>query len=108
MISPGALDMCGLFITPREQDFNALTSEKAQAILQEVTLSPEALKPIIAQLTDKPEEFKNKDTKETIEEQMSTEKEVKKARKPRAKKAASEEKVEETVQEETSNESAEA
>ena len=64
MISPGALDMCGLFITPREQDFNALTSEKAQAILQEVTLSPEALKPIIAQLTDKPEEFKNKDTKE--------------------------------------------
>ena len=64
MISPGALDMCGLFITPREQDFNALTSEKAQAILQEVTLSPEALKPIIAQLTDKPEEFNSKDTKE--------------------------------------------
>ena len=56
LISPGALDMCGLFITPREQDFKALTAEKAQAILQEVTLSEEELKPIIAQLTDKPEE----------------------------------------------------
>ena len=56
LISPGALDMCGLFITPREQDFMALTAEKAISILQEVTLSQEALKPIIAQLTDKPEE----------------------------------------------------
>ena len=53
MISPGALDMCGLFITPREQDFKALTAERAQAILQEVTLSPEELKPIIAKVTDK-------------------------------------------------------
>ena len=52
MISPGALDMCGLLITPREQDFLALTSEKAQAILQEVTLTPEELKPIIAEITD--------------------------------------------------------
>ena len=56
MISPGALDMCGLFITPREQDFKALTAERAQAILQEVTMSPEELKPFIAELTDKPEE----------------------------------------------------
>ena len=55
LISPGALDMCGLFITPREQDFKALTAEKAQAILQEVTLSEEELKPVIESLTDKPE-----------------------------------------------------
>jgi len=52
MISPGALDMCGLFITPREQDFKAMTAEKAVSILQEVTLSEEELKPIIAELTD--------------------------------------------------------
>lgn len=63
LISPGALDMCGLFITPREQDFKALTAEKAQAILQEVTLSEEELKPIIAQLTDKPEETVVEDEK---------------------------------------------
>ena len=52
LISPGALDMCGLFITPREQDFKALTAEKAVSILQEVTLSEEELKPIIESLTD--------------------------------------------------------
>ena len=52
MISPGALDMCGLFITPRQQDFQALTAERATGILQEVTLSPEELKPIIEELTD--------------------------------------------------------
>ena len=63
LISPGALDMCGLFITPREQDFKALTAEKAQAILQEVTLSEEELKPIITQLTDKPEEAVPEDEK---------------------------------------------
>ena len=47
--------MCGLFITPREQDFKALTAEKAAAILKEVTLSEEELKPIIESLTDKPQ-----------------------------------------------------
>ena len=56
LISPGALDMCGLFITPREQDFEALTAEKAASILKEVTLSEEELKPIITQLTGKAEE----------------------------------------------------
>ncbi len=56
LISPGALDMCGLFITPRQQDFEALTAEKAASILKEVTLSEEELKPIITQLTDKAEE----------------------------------------------------
>ena len=55
LISPGALDMCGLFITPRQQDFEALTAEKAASILKEVTLSEEELKPIITQLTDKAE-----------------------------------------------------
>ena len=52
MVSPGALDMGGLLITPREEDFNRLTPEKASAILQEVTLSYEELEPVIAQLTD--------------------------------------------------------
>ena len=35
MVSPGALDMCGLIITPREDDFNRLTKEKAIEIIQE-------------------------------------------------------------------------
>ena len=53
LISPGALDMSGLFITPREQDFEALTAERAADILREVTLSEEELEPIIESLTDK-------------------------------------------------------
>lgn len=42
MISPGALDMAGLLITPRELDFQRLTPELATAILQECSLSNEA------------------------------------------------------------------
>ncbi|MBR4644307.1 MAG: DUF4922 domain-containing protein [Bacteroidaceae bacterium] len=38
MISPGALDMCGLLITPREQDFRKITPELAANILKEVSL----------------------------------------------------------------------
>lgn len=39
IISPGAIDMGGLIITPREEDFNRLTPKKAVEILREVTLS---------------------------------------------------------------------
>lgn len=40
LISPGALDMCGLLITPREEDFRKLTPEMAIDILREVSLTP--------------------------------------------------------------------
>ena len=50
LVSPGALDMCGLLITPREEDFRRLTPERAAAILQEVTMSPDELKPILETL----------------------------------------------------------
>lgn len=39
LISPGALDMAGLIITPREEDYSRLTPEKALAILREVSLT---------------------------------------------------------------------
>lgn len=51
LVSPGALDMGGLFITPREKDFRAITAELATDILREVTLSEEELKPVIGQFT---------------------------------------------------------
>ena len=35
MISPGALDMVGLIITPRLEDFERLTGEKVAEILKE-------------------------------------------------------------------------
>ena len=38
LVSPGALDMAGLLITPREEDFRKLDAEKAVSILQECSL----------------------------------------------------------------------
>ncbi len=38
LVSPGALDMAGLIITPREEDFRKIDSEKTVAIMKEVSL----------------------------------------------------------------------
>ncbi len=54
LISPGALDMGGLIITPREEDFRKLTPDWAASILQEVTMTKEELKPIIDEVKDSP------------------------------------------------------
>ncbi len=43
MVSPGALDITGLIITPREEDFLRLDEEKAKAILQECGISNNVL-----------------------------------------------------------------
>ena len=50
LISPGALDMGGLIITPREEDFRRITFEKAVSILREVTMTNEELQPVIAKI----------------------------------------------------------
>ena len=50
MVSPGAIDMAGLMITPHEEDFERLSGEQAIAILQEVALSKEAFAKVIEQL----------------------------------------------------------
>jgi SpoIID/LytB domain protein len=47
IISPGALDMAGLIITPRQEDFDRLTPEKALSILNEITLSGDALQQVL-------------------------------------------------------------
>lgn len=41
MVSPGALDMAGLLIVPREEDFRQLTDTKAKEILKECAASKE-------------------------------------------------------------------
>lgn len=51
LISPGALDMGGLLITAREEDFRRLTAEQAAGILREVTLTEEELQPVIEHIT---------------------------------------------------------
>ena len=50
VVSPGALDMSGLIITPREEDFRKLTEEKAHSLLQECGVSEEKMNAIIAKL----------------------------------------------------------
>ena len=54
LVSPGALDMSGLIITPRREDFERITPEQALAILGECALSVEdmeALKERLAKVT---------------------------------------------------------
>lgn len=50
VVSPGALDMSGLIITPREEDFRKLTEERALSLLQECGVSEEKMNAIIAKL----------------------------------------------------------
>ena len=50
MVSPGALDMSELIITPREEDFRKLTEESATAILQECGVSTDKMNSIVTKL----------------------------------------------------------
>jgi len=50
LISPGAVDMGGLIITPREEDFRKLTPDVVTAIYREVSLTPEQMKQVVEQL----------------------------------------------------------
>ena len=47
VISPGALDMAGIIITPRQEDYERLTPEMALGILNEISLKGEALQQLI-------------------------------------------------------------
>ena len=53
IISPGAVDMGGLFITPREQDFRRLTAEQALAIYHEVSLTTDEVQQVIGEVKKK-------------------------------------------------------
>ncbi len=64
LISPGALDMGGLFITPREEDFHKLTPEKAVEILREVTPDEAQLQEIIRHISDTPERLTSEEAAE--------------------------------------------
>ena len=50
MVSPGALDMAGLIITPREEDFNKINLGKATALLRECGISAEKMEAIVSNL----------------------------------------------------------
>ena len=71
LVSPGALDMGGLFITPREEDFRKLTPEWAVEILQEVTMTEEELEEVIGKVTDSPSAPTKKEETATSEDKSS-------------------------------------
>ena len=50
LVSPGSIDMGGLLITPRQEDYNRITPEKAYEIIQEVSASEEVFHTIATQI----------------------------------------------------------
>ena len=54
IVSPGAVDMAGLMITPREEDFRRLTPELAVAILCECGLDAAAFEQVVQRMKDTP------------------------------------------------------
>ena len=50
MVSPGSLDMAGLIITPREEDFSKINLDKATALLRECGISAEKMEAIVSNL----------------------------------------------------------
>lgn len=52
MVSPGALDMAGIIVTPRKEDFDKITADDIRSIIQEVGCSQKtALKIVMKNLT---------------------------------------------------------
>lgn len=53
LISPASVDMGGVFITPREKDFEKITTEDIAAMLSEVCLSPTQLEELTERIKDR-------------------------------------------------------
>lgn len=52
LISPGAVDMGGLIITPREEDFRRMTPEIVLGVYKEVSLTPEQVDEVVQLLVN--------------------------------------------------------
>ena len=52
LVSPGALDMAGLTITPRQEDFERITPQQIKAIMEEIALSQEQFQEVIAKIKE--------------------------------------------------------
>ncbi len=65
MVSPGALDMAGLLIVPRQEDFHKITAEQAIEILKEVSLTEEETERVVSPLRDMKDCLKNENAGQT-------------------------------------------
>lgn len=59
LISPGAVDMGGLIITPREEDYNRITARGVVNILREVTLSEQEIGQIVRKMSSTKKDRRN-------------------------------------------------
>lgn len=50
LISPGALDMAGLTITPRKEDFERITAQQLSGILKEMSIDDDVMEKVVADL----------------------------------------------------------
>ncbi len=50
MVSPASIDLCGIFVVPRRQDFEKLTGETIGAIFDEITISTDQFCQLVARL----------------------------------------------------------
>ena len=73
LVSPGALDMGGLIITPREEDFRKMTFERAVDILREVTMTEEELKPVVERIQETARPAEKEDEPQRADETVATE-----------------------------------
>ena len=62
LVSPGAIDMSGLLITPRREDYERVDTDVATAILKEVTVNDDDMKAVLNALKDKPLEKRSDKT----------------------------------------------
>ena len=51
MVSPGALDMAGLVVTPRKTDFDRLTPAQVESIMREVALDEAAMRDVVGKIS---------------------------------------------------------
>ncbi|MCR4919325.1 MAG: DUF4922 domain-containing protein [Prevotella sp.] len=56
LVSPGALDMAGLVITPRACDYEAMTGDEVQAILNEVCLNRQQMEQVCHAIARRPQQ----------------------------------------------------
>ena len=54
MVSPGALDMAGLIVTPRKEDFERIDADMAISILREVTIGDDDMAAVVKALEGAP------------------------------------------------------
>jgi hypothetical protein len=49
-VSPAAIDLCGIFVVPREKDFQKITGEAIAAIFREISLPEDQFDEVVARL----------------------------------------------------------